>query len=107
MYCSVVAAPIAPVISIILWKTNHQSDRENSKIVENPVNVCCPRANCHPLIPVSALSSDIYQAEVRAAATIANVRIVDMSDAICGRERCEMQEGDLVIDRDGDHLTSS
>jgi peptidoglycan/LPS O-acetylase OafA/YrhL len=65
------------------------------------------RANCPPLIPASALSSDTYQAEVRAAANVANVRIIDMSDAICGRERCETQEGDLVVYRDGDHLTSS
>jgi uncharacterized protein YfaT (DUF1175 family) len=65
------------------------------------------RANCHPLIPARALSSDTYQAEVRAAANIANIRIIDMSDAICGRERCETQEGDLVVYRDGDHLTSS
>jgi peptidoglycan/LPS O-acetylase OafA/YrhL len=65
------------------------------------------RANCPPLIPASALSSDIYQAEVRAAANIAIVRMIDMSDAICGRERCETQEGDLVVYRDGDHLTSS
>jgi peptidoglycan/LPS O-acetylase OafA/YrhL len=65
------------------------------------------RASCPPLIPASALSSDIYQAEVRAAANIPNVGIIDMSEAICGRGRCETQEGDLVLYRDGDHLTSS
>jgi hypothetical protein len=36
------------------------------------------RGNCPPLIPASALSSDIYQARVHAAANIANVRIIDM-----------------------------
>lgn len=64
-------------------------------------------ANCPPLMRASALSSDTYEAEVRAAASIANVRIIDMSDVICGRDICEMQEGDLVVYQDGDHLTSS
>jgi peptidoglycan/LPS O-acetylase OafA/YrhL len=65
------------------------------------------QATCPPIIRASALSSGIYEAEVRAAANIANVRIIDMSDAICGRDSCEMEEGDLVVYRDGDHLTSS
>jgi peptidoglycan/LPS O-acetylase OafA/YrhL len=64
-------------------------------------------ATCPPLIRASALSSDIYQAEVRAAANIANVRIIDMSDVICGRDSCETEDGDLVVYQDGDHLTSS
>jgi hypothetical protein len=41
------------------------------------------RAACPPLIRANALSSDIYQAEPRAAANIPNVRTIDMSDAIC------------------------
>jgi peptidoglycan/LPS O-acetylase OafA/YrhL len=65
------------------------------------------RASCPPLIRASALSSDIYHAEVRAAANITNVRIIDMSDVICGRDSCEMEEGDLLVYQDGDHLTSS
>jgi hypothetical protein len=64
-------------------------------------------ATCPPLIRARALSSDIYQAEVRAAANVANVRIIDMSDVICGRDSCKTEEGDLVVYRDGDHLTSS
>ena len=64
-------------------------------------------ASCPPLMRAGALRPDIYEAEVRAAANIANVRIIDMSDAICGRDICEMEEGDLVVYQDGDHLTSS
>jgi len=63
-------------------------------------------ATCPPLNRTAALSPDIYQAEVRAAADIANVRIIDMSDAICGGDSCETEQGDLVKYRDSDHLTS-
>jgi hypothetical protein len=64
------------------------------------------RATCPPLSRRNALSPDIYQAEVRAAADVANVRIIDMSDAICGSESCATEQGDLVRYRDSDHLTS-
>lgn len=64
-------------------------------------------ASCPPMIRGTALNSGIYEAEVRAAANIANVKTIDMSDAICGRNNCETEEGDLVVYRDGDHLTSS
>jgi peptidoglycan/LPS O-acetylase OafA/YrhL len=64
------------------------------------------RATCPPLNREAALSADIYQAEVRAAASVANVRVIDMSDAICGADRCETSQGGLVKFRDGDHLTS-
>jgi len=65
------------------------------------------RGTCPPMMRARALSSDIYEAEVHAAANIANVRIIDMSDTICGSESCKMEEGDLVVSRDGDHLTAS
>ena len=64
-------------------------------------------ASCPPMIRAIALSSDIYQAEVRAAANLPNVRIIDMSDAICGGERCETEKGNIILYRDRDHLTSS
>ena len=64
-------------------------------------------ATCPPVIRATALSSDIYRAEVRAAANIASLKIIDMSDAICGRDICETQKGDIVLYQDGDHLTSS
>jgi hypothetical protein len=54
-----------------------------------------------------ALNSDIYQAEIRAAAGIENLKIIDMSDAICGTHQCETQQDGIVKFRDGDHLTSS
>jgi peptidoglycan/LPS O-acetylase OafA/YrhL len=63
-------------------------------------------AACPPLSRRNALSPDIYQAEVRAAADMANVRIIDMSDAICGSDSCATEQGDLVKYRDSDHLTS-
>jgi peptidoglycan/LPS O-acetylase OafA/YrhL len=64
-------------------------------------------ATCPPLPRAKALSSDIYQAELRAAENIDNVKIVDMSDVICGSDICETEQGDIVKYRDGDHLTSS
>ncbi len=63
-------------------------------------------ATCPPLSRRNALSPDIYQAEVHAAADMANVRIIDMSDAICGSDSCATEQGDLVKYRDSDHLTS-
>jgi peptidoglycan/LPS O-acetylase OafA/YrhL len=64
-------------------------------------------ATCPPLDRATALSADMYQAEVRAAANIDNVKVIDMSDAICGTDSCATEQGDLVKYRDTDHLTSS
>ena len=64
-------------------------------------------ATCPPLNRAAALNSDIYQAVIRAAVDIANVRIIDMADAICGTTTCATEQGDLVKYRDTDHLTSS
>jgi peptidoglycan/LPS O-acetylase OafA/YrhL len=63
-------------------------------------------ASCPPLSRAKALSPDIYRAQVRAAADIADVRIIDMSDAICGSDTCSTEQGDLVKYRDSDHLTA-
>jgi hypothetical protein len=52
------------------------------------------------------LNSEIYQAVISAAANIENVRVIDMSDAICGSDSCATEQGDLVKYRDTDHLTS-
>jgi peptidoglycan/LPS O-acetylase OafA/YrhL len=65
------------------------------------------RATCPPLPRTKALSPDIYQAQLRAAANIDNVKIIDMSDAICGKDTCETEQGDIVKYRDSDHMTSS
>ena len=64
-------------------------------------------ASCPPMIRESALNSDIYEAQMRAAANIANVRFIDMSDAICGRDSCQTEQGDTIKYRDRDHMTSS
>jgi peptidoglycan/LPS O-acetylase OafA/YrhL len=63
-------------------------------------------ATCPSLIRTKALNSGIYQAQLRAAANIENVRVIDMSDAICGKDSCETEQGDIVKYRDSDHLTS-
>ncbi len=36
-----------------------------------------------------------------------NVAPVDLTDAFCGPERCEAVEGNVLIYRDTDHLSSS
>jgi hypothetical protein len=59
------------------------------------------------LVRSRALSSDVYQAQVRAAANIANVKCIDLSDRICGGETCEMEEGDVVVYRDSNHLAAT
>jgi peptidoglycan/LPS O-acetylase OafA/YrhL len=63
-------------------------------------------ATCPPLTRAGAVDSDIYQAEVRSAANFKEVKIIDMSDAICGADSCETAQGDNIKYRDGDHLTS-
>jgi peptidoglycan/LPS O-acetylase OafA/YrhL len=59
--------------------------------------------------PASAevLSPDIYAAEARAAQDLANVKFLDLSDRMCGPERCYLEVGGQVIYRDADHLTAS
>jgi peptidoglycan/LPS O-acetylase OafA/YrhL len=59
--------------------------------------------------PVSAavLNPDIYTAEARAAQDFGNVKVLDLSDRMCGPDRCYLEAGGQVIYRDGDHLTAS
>jgi peptidoglycan/LPS O-acetylase OafA/YrhL len=65
------------------------------------------RATCPPLPRTQALNEGIYRAQLRAAADFRNVKIIDMSDSICGKESCETVQGDLVKYQDSDHMTSS
>jgi peptidoglycan/LPS O-acetylase OafA/YrhL len=65
------------------------------------------RAACPPLLRTKALNDGIYRAQLRAAADFSNVKIIDMSDAICSKDSCETEQGDLVKYRDSDHMTSS
>jgi hypothetical protein len=64
------------------------------------------RATCPPLLRTKSLNDDIYQAQLRAASGIADVKVIDMADTICGKYSCETQQGDIVKYRDTDHLTS-
>jgi hypothetical protein len=59
--------------------------------------------------PVSAevLSPDIFAAEARAAQDLGNVKFLDLSDRMCGPDRCYLEVGGQVIYRDADHLTAS
>jgi peptidoglycan/LPS O-acetylase OafA/YrhL len=59
--------------------------------------------------PVSAavLNPDIYTAEARAAQDFGNVKVLDLSDQMCGPDRCYLEAGGQIIYRDGDHLTAS
>jgi len=64
------------------------------------------RATCPPLLRTRSLNDDIYQAQLRAASGIADVKVIDMADTICAKDSCETQQGDIVKYRDTDHLTS-
>ena len=58
--------------------------------------------------PLSAvLNPSIYAAEVRAAQDFGNVKVLDLSDRMCGPDRCFLEAGGLIIYRDADHLTAS
>ncbi len=59
--------------------------------------------------PVSAavLRPMIYAAEVRAAKDVGNVKVLDLSDRMCDRDRCYLEVGGQLIYRDADHLTAS
>jgi peptidoglycan/LPS O-acetylase OafA/YrhL len=62
---------------------------------------------CPALVSATALSPDIYAAEARAAKDFGNVKVLDLSDRMCGPDRCYLEAGGQVIYRDGDHLTAS
>jgi peptidoglycan/LPS O-acetylase OafA/YrhL len=62
---------------------------------------------CPAPVSASVLSPDIYTAEARAAQDFGNVKILDLSDRMCGPDRCYLEAGGQVIYRDGDHLTAS
>ena len=62
---------------------------------------------CPAPVSAAALSPDIYAAEARAAQDFGNVKVLDLSDQMCGPDRCYLETGGQVILRDGDHLTAS
>ena len=62
---------------------------------------------CPAPASAAALSPDIYAAEARAARGFGNVKVLDLSDRMCGTDRCYLESGGQVILRDEDHLTAS
>jgi hypothetical protein len=65
------------------------------------------RTQCQAPASAAVLSPDIFAAEARAAQDFSNVKILDLSDRMCGRDRCYLVAGGQVIYRDADHLTAS
>jgi hypothetical protein len=65
------------------------------------------RTQCPAPVSAVALSPDVYAAEERAAQGLGNVKFLDLSDRMCGPDRCYLEIGGQVIYRDGDHLTAS
>jgi peptidoglycan/LPS O-acetylase OafA/YrhL len=62
---------------------------------------------CPAPVSAAALSPGIYAAEARAAQDFGNVKVLDLSDRMCGPDRCYLEAGGQLIYRDGDHLTAS
>jgi peptidoglycan/LPS O-acetylase OafA/YrhL len=65
------------------------------------------RTQCPAPLSAVALSPDIFAAETRAAQDFGDVKVVDLSDRMCGPNRCYLEAGGQIIYRDGDHLTAS
>jgi hypothetical protein len=61
---------------------------------------------CPAPVSAAALRPGIYAAEARAAQDFGNVKVLDLSDRMCGPDRCYLEAGGQVIYRDGDHLTA-
>jgi peptidoglycan/LPS O-acetylase OafA/YrhL len=62
---------------------------------------------CEGSSPAEALSPEVYAAEVKAAEDLSQVKFLDLSDQMCGSDRCSLEVNGQVIYRDGDHLTAS
>jgi peptidoglycan/LPS O-acetylase OafA/YrhL len=64
------------------------------------------RTQCPAPVSAIALSPDVYAAEERAAKGLGNVKFLDLSDRMCGPDRCYLEVDGQLIYRDGDHLTA-
>lgn len=62
---------------------------------------------CPAPVSAAALSPGIYAAEARAAQDFGNVKVLDLSDQMCGSDRCYLESRGHIILRDEDHLTAS
>ena len=65
------------------------------------------RTQCPAPVSAVALSPEVYAAEKRGAQGLGNVEFLDLSDRMCGPDRCYLEVGGQVVYRDGDHLTAS
>jgi len=65
------------------------------------------RTQCPAPISAVALSPDVFAAETRAAQGFGDVKVLDLSDQMCGADRCYLEAGGQIIYRDEDHLTAS
>jgi hypothetical protein len=62
---------------------------------------------CPTLASGVALSPAIYVAEARAMQDSVNVKALDLSDLMCGPDRCYLEVGVQIIYRGADHLTAA
>jgi hypothetical protein len=62
---------------------------------------------CEAPFPTEALSPKVYAAEAKAAESFGKIKFLDLSDQMCGPDRCYLEVSGQVIYRDGDHLTAS
>lgn len=65
------------------------------------------RTQCPAPLPAVALSPGVYAAEERGAQGLGNVKFIDLSDQMCGPDRCYLEVGGQIVYRDEDHLTAS
>jgi hypothetical protein len=62
-------------------------------------------SNCAPLLRSTAVNPLQSTAEVRAAAGLPNVSILDLNDEICGPTHCDLVQNGMIVYRDDNHLT--
>jgi len=60
----------------------------------------------HCAMPRSEMLSDVNPAP-SAIADLTNVRLLDLSDGVCGPELCRVVEGNVLVYHDSHHLTAS
>jgi hypothetical protein len=65
------------------------------------------RTQCPAPVSTAALSPGVFAAETRAALDFGNVKVLDLSDRMCGPDRCYLESGGQIMYRDADHLTAS
>lgn len=85
----------------------------DTPVVDYDVPGCLAQAEwdghtqCPAPVSAEALSPDIYAAEARAAQDFSNIKLLDLSDQMCGPYQCFLEVGGQIIYRDYDHLTAT